>query len=137
MNIQMHSVSGRVCALMALMAAVFVATRASAEIFRCEAKNGLPLYQNFPCQFDSLGSMATVGRIDLVLPAALPARVPAADAEEPLAGMSQTAIRALLGEPLEIMPDESNALSTELWRYPDKGIRFDRARRVVSIDKVL
>ena len=28
---------------------------AFAEIFKCVAKDGSPLYQNFPCQFDSIG----------------------------------------------------------------------------------
>ena len=34
---------------------LFVAPLASAEIFKCVAKDGLALYQNFPCQFESMG----------------------------------------------------------------------------------
>ena len=41
----------RVFALFA--ATLIVAPQSSAEIYKCTAKNGLPLYQNFPCEIDS------------------------------------------------------------------------------------
>ena len=47
----------------ALIAAGCFGCGANAEIFRCVAVNGLPLYQNFPCQFDSLGAMGLVASI--------------------------------------------------------------------------
>ena len=37
--------------------ALLVALPASAEIFKCVAKDGTALYQNFPCPIDSLGSL--------------------------------------------------------------------------------
>ena len=40
-----------------IAAALLVAPLASAEIYECAAKDGTALYQNFPCQFDSLGSL--------------------------------------------------------------------------------
>ena len=36
-----------------LAAALCAAAPASAEIFKCFAKDKTPIYQNFPCQFDS------------------------------------------------------------------------------------
>ena len=45
-------------ALIALLFPIFCGTpSATAEIFRCAAKDGTALYQNFPCQFDSIGWM--------------------------------------------------------------------------------
>ncbi len=40
-----------------IAAALLFAPLASAEIYECAAKDGTALYQNFPCQFDSLGSL--------------------------------------------------------------------------------
>ena len=38
-----------------LFSVLFVAPLAFAEIFKCVGKNGEALYQNFPCQFESMG----------------------------------------------------------------------------------
>ena len=40
-----------------LFSVLFVAPPASAEIFKCVGKYGEALYQNFPCQFVSMGGM--------------------------------------------------------------------------------
>lgn len=40
-----------------IAAALLVAPLASAEIYECASKDGTALYQNFACQFDSLGSL--------------------------------------------------------------------------------
>ena len=40
-----------------LVPALCAAPLASAEIFKCVAKNGADRYQNFPCEIDSLGSL--------------------------------------------------------------------------------
>ena len=40
-----------------IAAALLVAPLAFAEIYECTSKDGTALYQNFPCQFDSLGSL--------------------------------------------------------------------------------
>ena len=42
-----------------LFSVLFVAPLASAEIFKCVGKSGEDLYQNFPCQFESMGGMPT------------------------------------------------------------------------------
>ena len=42
-----------------LVPALCAAPLASAEIFKCVGKNGTDLYQNFPCEFDSLGSLSS------------------------------------------------------------------------------
>src|ERR1700694_4745068 len=41
---------------------LLVAPLASAQIFKCVAKDGTDLYQNFPCGIDSIGSMPTNGQ---------------------------------------------------------------------------
>src|ERR1700694_1038948 len=38
---------------------LLLAPLASAQIFKCVAKDGIDLYQNFPCGIDSIGSTAT------------------------------------------------------------------------------
>ena len=43
--------------LCVLFSVLFVASLASAEVFKCVGKNGEDLYQNFPCQFESGGGM--------------------------------------------------------------------------------
>ena len=53
---------------------------AKAEIFKCFAKDKTPIYQNFPCQFDSLGS--------------LPSSPPSAKTTLPPDGASQAKARA-------------------------------------------
>jgi hypothetical protein len=37
----------------------FMAAPTSAEIFKCAGKDGVVVYQNFPCDVDSLGSLPT------------------------------------------------------------------------------
>src|SRR5260221_14278939 len=42
-----------------LFGVMLVALQASAEIFKCAGKDGLDIYQNFPCQFESMGWVPT------------------------------------------------------------------------------
>ena len=97
-----------------LAPALCATTPASAEIFKCFAKDKTPIYQNFPCQFNS---NPEVTKLAFVPPAATPAKpkappvnvavpVKQPDPAEPSIGMAQDEIRALLGEPLEIVQDE-------------------------------
>ena len=130
--------------LVALMLPAFCAAPlASAEIFKCVAKDGMALYQNFPCQFDSirwmpsnpqtakttlvpLDSRQAKGQAAAVNVASI---VKSVDASEPRIGMTPDEVRAILGEPLEAVQDESMDTG-EIWRYVDKNIQFDRTHRV-------
>ena len=42
-----------------LFSVLFAAPLAFAEVFKCVGKSGEALYQNFPCQFESMGGMPT------------------------------------------------------------------------------
>ena len=135
-------------ALIALiLPALCAAPLASAEIFKCVAKDGTALYQNFPCQFDSIGWMpsnpqaakTTLMPLDSrqAKPHAAPVNVASivksVDASEPRIGMTPDEVRAILGEPLEAVHDESIDAGTEIWRYVDKNIQFDGTHRVAVV----
>ena len=120
---------------------------AMADIFKCVAKNGLPLYQNFPCQFDSLSLLGTLGTAP-VSPVNLPplrlhpstataiATPPHTGATEPGAGMTSDEIWAMLGSPVEVVPIYvSRDGPGEIWRYVDKRIRFNDNQVVLTIER--
>ena len=139
----------RSCALIALIfVPAFCATPpASAEIFKCTAKDGTALYQNFPCQFDSIGwvpSNPQAAKTTLMPPGAHQAKpnaapvsvastVKSADPSEPRIGMTPDEVKAILGEPLERVQDEPTE-GIEVWRYVDRTVQFDRTHRVVTIE---
>ena len=135
----------------AFIALIFVpafwsAPPASAEIFKCVAKDATALYQNFPCEFDSIGWVPLnpqAAKTTLIVPGASQANpkaapvnvastVKSADASEPRIGMTPDEVRAILGEPLEIVQDESIE-GIEIWRYVDRTVQFDRTNRVVTL----
>ena len=137
-------------ALVALILPAFCAAPlASAEIFKCVAKDGTALYQNFPCQFDSIGWMPSNPQAAKTTSIAADARqakskaapvnvastVKSTDASEPRIGMMPDEIRALLGEPLEAVQDNSADGGIEIWRYVDRNIRFDGTHSVVAVEK--
>src|SRR4051794_39422588 len=80
----------------------------ASEIFKCVAKDGSPLFQNFPCEIDSIGSVASNGAA--AKPAAPadksksePAKVSSKDTSGGLpVGMSSDDVKALLGDPVEM-----------------------------------
>jgi hypothetical protein len=134
-------------ALIAVILPAFCAAPlASAEIFKCVAKDGTALYQNFPCQFDSIGWMlsnpqaakTTLTPLDSrqakphAAPVNVASMVKSVDAGEPRIGMTPDEVRAILGEPLEAVQDESIDAG-EIWRYVDKNIQFDRTHRVAVV----
>ena len=136
------------CALVALILPAFCAAPlASAEIFKCVAKDGTALYQNFPCQFDSIGWMPSNPQAAKTTPISLDSRqakskaapvnvapiVKSAEASEPRIGMTPDDVRAILGEPLEAVQDEPAESGIEIWRYVDRNIQFDRTHRVVAV----
>ena len=131
-----------------ILPALCAAPLASAEIFKCVAKDGTALYQNFPCQFDSIGWMPSnpqAPKTPLMPFDPRQAKPPAAaqvnvasivksvDASEPRIGMTPDEVRAILGEPLEAVQDEPIDPGIETWRYVDKNIRFDGTHRVTLV----
>ena len=46
--------------------------------------------------------------------------------------MGQDEVRALLGDPLEIVQDEP-ATGVETWRYVNKSIQFDGNQRILDL----
>ena len=134
-----------VCALFSLL---FGASLASAEVFKCVGKNGEALYQNFPCQFESMGGMPTdvpdpkksptdvaspkKSTIDVPGPKKSPA-VPA----EPRIGMTTEEVRAIWGEPTDTHWEEpGDGDLSEIWSYgASRSVRFDRKRRVAAIQQ--
>jgi hypothetical protein len=137
-----------------LVPAFCAAAPASAEIFKCFAKDKTPIYQNFPCQFasiDSVPSNLQPAKLAFVPPAASqakpkapPVNVPVpvqpnvalpvqpADPAEPRVGMAQDEVKALLGEPMEVVQDEP-APGVETWRYVNRSIQFDVTQRIVEL----
>ena len=131
-----------------LFSVLFVAPLASAEIFKCVGKNGEDLYQNFPCQFESMGGMpmdaagSKTSTADVRDPkksptdVAGPKKSPAAPAE-PRIGMTTEEVRAIWGEPTDTRWEEpGDGDLSELWSYgASRSVRFDRKRRVAAIQQ--
>ena len=124
-----------VCALFSLL---FGASLASAEVFKCVGKNGEDLYQNFPCQFESVGGMPTDVPDPKKSPmdVASPKKSPAAPAE-PRIGMTTEEVRAIWGEPTDTRWEEpGDGDLSEVWSYgASRSVRFDRKRRVAAIQQ--
>ena len=136
---------------LALLAAFCVPLSASAEIFKCVAKDGSPLYQNFPCQFDSIGWVPS--SLDIAKAAAKPGEatqsksksasapvastIKTANAKEPQVGMTADEVTALLGQPEDIAEDEpGNGGRVSTWRYADgMTIQFDHKHRVLGVQR--
>ena len=131
-----------------LLFMVFVAPLASAQIFKCVAKDGTDLYQNFPCQFESMGWMpmntqstktpsapsdsnpTTVKAGPLEVKAA--GKSPAVPTE-PRIGMSPDEVTAIWGEPTDIISDEVVEGRIEVWSYgASRSVRFDQLKGRVS-----
>lgn len=120
------------------------ATQASAEIYKCAAKNGAPMYQNFPCAIDTLGlpSTRTKESGSDSRDAAKPKLVPVAAAPkveratEPKPGMTTDEVRAIWGEPEEMVTDEPASGRVENWRYANGAIvQFNNKHRVLGVQR--
>jgi len=138
-------------AILLLVTLVFAVPPVTAEIFKCVAKDGTDLYQNFPCGIDSIGSMATNAPSEEAVSApgnsrqAQPiASVPAAAAAgkpptmpgEPRVGMTTEDVRAVWGEPAETDQDERREGRIEIWRYADgRSVEFNRKQRVLAVQR--
>jgi hypothetical protein len=130
---------------------------AHAEIFSCHGDRAVTVYQNFPCAFNSLGSVPT-GFSTPVAPAATahtnlqtgratasgnsarergvaaPAATATAAANVPHVGSSADEVRTTWGEPEEVVQDEPPKGRIEIWRYKDgRSVEIDRRHRVIAV----
>jgi Domain of unknown function (DUF4124) len=120
----------------------FAAAPTSAEIFKCVGKDGVVVYQNFPCEIDSLGSLPTS-------PTLATAAVPSNGSDqskttpskplptEPRVGMTAEEVRAIWGEPTDTFNEEpGDGGRVEVWAYgSDRSVRFDHRSRVTAVQK--
>jgi len=128
-----------------LFSVLFVAPPAAAEIFKCVGKKGEALYQNFPCQFESMGSVPTDAQGAKKSPAAptqqrLGAqgqKKPPALPAEPQIGMTTEEVRAIWGEPTDTVQEEPQIGGRlEVWSYGDsRSVSFNPRGRVAAIQK--
>src|SRR5262249_16603052 len=116
---------------------LFVTSSASAEIFKYVGRNGEDLYQNFPCQFESMGGTPTDVPGPKKSPTDIPSpkKSPAVPAE--LRGGMTTEVRAIWGETTDSVEEEpGNGSRFEVWSYGEsRSVRFDRKRRVAAIQQ--
>ena len=124
--------------LCVLFSVLLVAPLAFAEVFKCIGKHGEALYQNFPCQFESMGGMPTdvPGPKKSPTDVAGPKKSPAVPAE-PRVGMTSDEVRAIWGEPTDTVQEEpGDGGRSEVWSYgPSRSVRFDRKRRVTAVQQ--
>ena len=130
---------------------LLVAPLASAQIFKCIAKDGTDLYQNFPCGIESIGSMATKAPSDKAGLAQSDSKQTKPNASPPggaaagksivaqnelRIGMTAEQVKALWGEPMETRWEEPGEGDLyELWSYGNsRSVRFVKDR-VSSIQK--
>jgi hypothetical protein len=148
-----HSMPEKCSGMLVLLAFVpmfCVAPPVAAEIFKCVAKNGGLLYQNFPCEFDSIGWVPPTPRgLNVPTPAtdrtqatakAMPVSIASAakwsNATEARVGMTPEEVRAIWGEPMEIVHEETAGSRVEIWRYDDNSsVHFDHRNRVVAVER--
>ena len=124
-----------------VLCSALVATPAVAsEIFKCLAKDGSPLYQNFPCDIDSLGSLPSKPNVTQPTPSAISRAVNATSTGrstspgELRVGMTIDEVKSLLGEPAEIVEDEPRSGRVSIWRYADgRIVQFDNKHRVFRL----
>jgi hypothetical protein len=134
-----------------LLPVALAASAASAEIYKCQAKDGSALYQNFPCPIESLGSLPTTNPqaaktamtptdASQAKPTTGPVEVAAAarstSASEPRVGMTTDEVTALWGEPIEIIQDEPVTGRVDIWRYADgRSVQFNNKHRVLAVQQ--
>jgi Domain of unknown function (DUF4124) len=120
----------------------FIAAPTSAEIFKCAGKDGVVVYQNFPCHVDSLGSLPTGPTLAAaVSPPNGSAQAKTAPIKaqptEPQVGMTAEEVRAIWGDPTDTFNEEPGAGGrVEVWAYgSDRSVRFDHRSRVTVVQK--
>lgn len=130
-----------------LVCAFSAAPSTAAEIFKCVAKDGIALYQNFPCNIDSIGSVASnspssppadtsmkKSNIPLVKVTTAPQ---SGGANEPRVGMSADEVKTLWGAPEEMVADEpATGGRVSNWRYAGgRSVQFDNKHRVLAVQR--
>ena len=127
--------------------ALSAAPASAAEIFKCVAKDGTALYQNFPCNIDSIGSVASSPPVSkpnspptdsrTTKSNTVPVKVASSGANEPRIGMTADEVKALWGEPEEMVDDEpAEGGSVSNWRYADgRIVQFDHKHRVLGVQR--
>ena len=99
----------------------------------------MPTYQNFPCEFDSLGAMPATAQAAKAgaapTPGAAKSRTPARPAATmPRVGMTTNEVKAIWGEPRDTTREEYAKGDIETWNYADsRSIRFDAKGRVEEV----
>lgn len=99
----------------------------------------MPTYQNFPCEFDSLGAMPVTEAAAKGSASPPPKQVqsptPARPATStPRVGMTTNQVKAIWGDPLDTTREEYAKGDIETWRYAgSRSIRFDLKGRVSEI----
>jgi hypothetical protein len=126
----------------ALVLALACATPlASAEIWKCAGSAGVAVYQNFPCQFDSIGSAPSAAHAIASTPPPASVASPAtakhvAVGAEPKIGMTTDEVKAMWGEPLDRYEDEQINGRFLVWDYgSNRSVRFTPKRRVASVQR--
>lgn len=132
------------------LAVASVAPAAHAEIFKCMGPAGRITYQNFPCQLESIGSVAIPAPKAATAPptdAALPRRrgqvISAADISpdttppgEPRVGMTPAEVRAAWGEPTTVVQTEFAEGLVDVWTYDDRrSVEFSYKGRVRAVNR--
>ena len=122
-----------------LFSVLFVTPLAFAEIFKCVGRNGEALYQNFPCQFESIsGTSADAPPAPKKSPTDVAApKKSTAVPPEPRLGMTTDEVRAIWGEPTDTVQEEpGDGPRFAVWSYgASRSVRFDRKGRVAAIQK--
>ncbi len=135
------------CVLLSLF---FVSPLVTAEIFKCTRESGNIIYQNFPCNVDSIGSHATATAPPEQASAAPTAPVPVkskaqvADADkalgtglEPRVGMTKGQVKASTwGDPIDIVKEEVVEGNVETWHYDyanKRTVVFGTNKRVSDV----
>ena len=122
------------------LAALSAASPAFGDIFKCTGRGAMPIYQNFPCEFDSLADANLPAGAKAPLAATAASANTGAHANRaavgvaPQVGMTAKQVRAIWGEPLETNREEFAKGNIETWKYADsRSIRFDVKGRVQQI----
>jgi hypothetical protein len=132
-----------------IVVALFAAP-ATGEIYKCATQRSIPTYQNFPCEFDSLGDLPNAPPAPATSATARAAGSPGAGqapairqgsrthhapiASAPRVGMTADEVRAIWGNPLDTTKEELRKGTIETWTYADsRAIEFDRKGRVTGI----
>jgi hypothetical protein len=129
----MHTMTRAILGLFLVVSSV----PAFADIYACAGRRGMTTYQNFPCEFDSLGSVPATGPVGNTQFATGTRGDPVHAtpvATMPRVGMTTRQVKAIWGEPVDTIKEEYAKGDMETWTYADsRSIRFDLKGRVAEI----